>query len=153
MFLELDGTTKSPDSFSGLMWKKLNGKASTWPVKNFELNENANFLKLLDSVLDLSWDQWYGIYLAVMWGCWDPDLQKLQISPIVHSRWLTLACHICRFYTSTNHPSKRLGQLIDFCLKIYFPAWFNFQKENKITIRENFFSNLLKQYVSFQLIR
>jgi len=30
----LDGTTKSPDSFSGPVGKKLNGKVSTWPVKN-----------------------------------------------------------------------------------------------------------------------
>ena len=29
VFLELDGTTKSPDSFSGPVGKKLNGKVST----------------------------------------------------------------------------------------------------------------------------
>jgi len=46
VFLELDGTTKSPDSFSGPVGKKLNGKVSTWPVKNFEPIENCKFSKI-----------------------------------------------------------------------------------------------------------
>ena len=75
-----------------------------------------------------------------MSGYLDPDLQKLQISPIVHSRWLTLACRILRFYTSTKQPSKSLVQLTNFCLKICFPTWFNIKKQNKITDgAENFF--------------
>ena len=109
VFLELEGTTKSPDSFLGPVGKKQNGKVSTWPVKNFEPIENAKFPKLPDDIVnDLSSDQYYGyrICLAVMSGYLDPDLQKLQIGPIVHSRWLTLACRILRFYTSTKQPSK-----------------------------------------------
>jgi len=112
-------------------------------VKNFEPIENANFPKLPDDIVDdLSSDQYYGyrICLAVMSGYLDPDLQKLQISPIVHSRWLTLACCILRFYTSTKQPSKSLVQLTNFCLKICFPTWFNIKKQNKITDgAENFF--------------
>ena len=123
-------------AFQGLWEKKLNGKVSTWPGKNFEPIENANFLKLPDDIVDdLSSDPYYGyrICLAVMSGYLDPDLQKLQIGPIVHSRWLTLVCHILRFYTSTKQPSKSLVQLTNFGLKIYFPTWSNIKKENKIT--------------------
>jgi len=72
---------------------------------------------------------------------------------MVHSRWLTLACRILRFYASTKQPSKSLVQLTIFCLKIYFPTWFNFKKENKITDGAKIFSNLLKEGVSFQLIK
>ena len=71
VFLELDGTTKSPDSFSWPVGKKLNVNVSTWPVKIFEPIENANFPKLLDDIVDdLSSDQYYGyqICLAVMSG-------------------------------------------------------------------------------------
>jgi len=53
------------------LWEKLNRKASTWPVKNFEPIENANFQKLPDDIVDdLSSDQYYGygICLAVMSG-------------------------------------------------------------------------------------
>ena len=97
-------------------------------MKNFELIENANFPKLPDDIVDdLSSDQYYGyrICLAVMSGYLDPDLQKLQIGTIVHSGWLTLACSILCFYTSTKQPSKSLVQLTNFCLKIYFTTWFN----------------------------
>jgi len=69
--------------------------------------ENANFPQLPDDIVDdLSSDQYYGyrICLVVTSGYLDPDLQKLRIGPIVHSRWLTLACRILRFYTSTKQP-------------------------------------------------
>ena len=103
------------------MGKKLNGNVSTWPVKNFEPIENANFPKLPDDIVDdLSSDQYYEYRIcpAVMSGYLDPDLHKLHIGPIVHSRWLTLACRIIRFDTSTKQPSKSLVQLTNFCLKI-----------------------------------
>ena len=109
----------------------MNAKVSIWPVKNFEPIENANFPKLPDDIVDdLSSDQYWGyrICLAVMPGYSDSDLQKLQIGPIVHSRWLILACRIFRFYTSTKQPSKSLVQMTNFCLKIYFPTWFNIIK-------------------------
>ena len=122
------------------------------PVKNFEPIENANFPTLPDDIVDdLSSDQYYGyrICLAVMSGYLNPDLQKLQIDPIVHSRWLTLACRILRFYTSTKQPSESLVQLTNFCLKIYFPTWFNIKKENKITDgAKNFFKLIESASVS-----
>jgi len=132
--------------------KKKNEKVSTWPVKNFEPIENANFAKMPDDIVDdLSSDQYYGyqICLAVMSGYLDPDLQKLQIGPIVHSRWLTLACRILRFYTSTKQPSKSLVQLTNFCLKIYFPIWFNIKKENKITVGAKHFFKLIERVHQF----
>ena len=85
MFLELDGTTKSPDSFSGPVGKKLNGKVSTWPVKNFEPSENANFPKLPDDIVDdLSSDQYYGyrICLAVMSGYVDLICKSFRSAPL-----------------------------------------------------------------------
>ena len=140
--------------FRGLWEKKLNGKVSTWPVKIFELIENANFPKLPD---DISSDQYYGyqIRLAVMSGHLDFDLQKLQIGPIVHSRCLTLACRILRFYTSTKQPSKNLVQLTNFCLKICFLTWFNgsiSKKKIRLLMGQKIFK-LLKQCVSFPLIK
>ena len=80
-----------------------------------------------------------------MSGYLDPDLQKLQIGSIVHSRWLTLACCILCFYTSTKQPSTSLVQLTNFCLKISFPTWFNIKKENKITDGANIFFKLIER--------
>jgi len=132
--------------------KKLNGNVSTWPVKIFEPIENANFPKLLDDIVDdLSLDQYYGyrICLEVMSGYLDPDLQKLQIGPIVHSRWLTLACRIIRFYSSTKQLSESLVQLTNCCLKISFPTWLNIKKENTITDGAKNFLKLIESVCQF----
>ena len=121
-------------------------------MKDFEPIGNANFPKLPDDIVDdLSQDQYYGhrICLTVMSRYLDPDLQKLQIGSIVHSRWLTFACRILCFYTSTKQPSKTLMQLTKFCLKIYFPTWFNIKKENKITDGANSFFELIERVRQF----
>ena len=125
VFSELDGTTKSPSSFSKPIGKERNINVSDWPVKNFNAIQNQNFPKLPYHVIDdLSNDQHYGyrICLAVMSGSMDQNLHLLQIGPIVHFRWITLACRILQFYTSTKKTSKNLVILAKFCLKLYFPS-------------------------------
>ena len=101
VFSEPDGTTKSPNSFSGPIGKELNSNVSDWPVKNFNAIQNQNFPKLPNHVIfeDLSYDQYYGyrICLAVMSGSMDQDLHFLQLGPIFHSRWLTLQAEFFGF--------------------------------------------------------
>ena len=44
----------------------MNAKVSTWPVKNFEPIENANFPKLPDDIVDdLSSDQYWGYRICL----------------------------------------------------------------------------------------
>ena len=48
VFVTLDGTIKSPDSFSGPIGSGLGGRASGWDVQpNFQRIPNSNFLILL----------------------------------------------------------------------------------------------------------
>jgi len=49
---------------------------------------------------------------------------------------------------------KNFGAIDKFLFE-NFPTWFNIKKENKITdvMGQNFFSNLLKECISFQLIK
>ena len=74
----LDGTTKSPDSFSGPIGKSLNGEVSSWPVAaHFKSIPNPHFVKLPVSVIeDLSADQHYAykICSAVIEGVVDQRL-------------------------------------------------------------------------------
>ena len=101
IFVELDGSTKSPDAFAGPIGKKLDGNVSQWPVVAFKPIPNPHFSSLPDDVLeDLSTDQYYGykICLSVICGEVSDDLRFHDIGPIVHSRWLTLACRILRLY-------------------------------------------------------
>ena len=103
IFTELDGATNSPDSFSGKIGSKLNDIVSNWPVVKFKPIKCEDFPDLPDEVVDgLSSDQQYSyrICRAVISGEVDPDLQLLEIGPLCHARWLTLACRILRYYMS-----------------------------------------------------
>ena len=72
--------------FRGLREKNWMEKYQLGQWKILNQLKIANFPKLPDDiVVDLSSDQYYGyrICLAVMSGYLDPDLQKLQIGPIL----------------------------------------------------------------------
>ena len=60
-FVELDGSTKSPDAFARPIGKKLDSNVSQWPVVAFKSIPNPHFPMLPNDVLeDLSTDQYYG---------------------------------------------------------------------------------------------
>ena len=60
VFVTLDGTTKSPDYFSGSIGSGLRGHASGWEVQpNFQRIPNSNFPILPNEIIDdLSTDQY-----------------------------------------------------------------------------------------------
>ena len=122
IFLRLDGTTKSPDSFSGPIGSQLGGSVSDWQVQsNFQRIPNSNFPVLPNNIIDdLSTDQYYAyrICSCVMLGTEDDDLAKLECGPLCHSRWLTLACRILRYYISHKSTSKNLKDLAKFCILV-----------------------------------
>ena len=127
VFVELDGSTKSPDAFAGPIGQKLDSNVSQWPVVAFKSIPNSHFPMLPNDVLeDLSTDQYYGyrICWSVICGEADDDFRLHDIGPIVHSRWLTLTCRILRLYTAIKTPSKHLITLAQLCLKVYSPTGF-----------------------------
>ena len=144
VFTKLDGTTKSPDSFSGPIGSKLDGSVSEWPVVQFKRIINPNFPELPQCIVDdLDTDQKYAYQMctAIMIGSVEPDLQYLEVGPIVHSRGLTLACRILRFYVSQSKPSTNLKHLVQFCMEVYFPSWFEIKRKHTIVDgAKNFFN-------------
>ena len=152
IFQYLDGGTKSPNAFAGPIGKSLDSNSSQWPVITFKPILNPYFPTLPNEVLEeLSTDQYYGyrICWAVICGEVDEDLKLLEIGPIVHSRWLTLACRILRLYTATCNPSQSLVTLAEYCLKVYFPTWFEIKCNNKLTLGSINFFNLVQRMVNF----
>ena len=149
----MDGSTKSPDAFAGPIDKKLDSNVSQWPVVAFKSILNPHFPMLPNNVLeDLSTDQYYGykIWSSVICGDVDDDLRLHDIGPLVHSRWLTLACRILRLYTATERSAlKVLITLAQFCLKVYFPTWFESKHYYKLTRGSKNFFNLSQRIVSF----
>ena len=59
IFQQLDGSTKGPDSFSGMIGKQLNGRVSSWTVDNCQPILNDQFPILPDEAMEnLSSDQY-----------------------------------------------------------------------------------------------
>ena len=131
VFTDIDGTTKSPEAFSGPIGKSLVGLVSEWPVANFKKIVNSSFLnELLDYPADVEEDlstvQYYAYKtcIAVMVGDLPRDIELLEVGELFHSRWLTLGCRVVRFYISQEKPSENLKAITEFCIKVYFSSWF-----------------------------
>ena len=110
--LLLDQTTKN--------W---NPNVAHLPVVAFMSIPNLHFPMLPNDIFENhSTNQYYDYKI-----CWsvicdkvNNDLQLHGIWPLVHSRWLTLACRILHLYTAAKNSSKNLINLAQFCLKAYF---------------------------------
>ena len=92
IFQQLNGSTKGPDSFSGMIGKQLNGRVSSWTVANFQPIPNDQFPILPDEAIkSFSSDQYYALLTCqgVMKGIVDTDLKYLEVGGLCHSRWLT----------------------------------------------------------------
>ena len=136
LFQTLDGTTSSPDSFSGPVGKSLKGCVSEWGIAEFVAISSPDLPILSEDLVDsLSSDQYYAykICRAITKGYVEADLALLEIGPVVHSRWLTIACRILRLYVSKVHPTNTLETLARFCMQIYFPTWFQIKSKSNIT--------------------
>ena len=119
---------------------------------SFCLVVNDSFINLPEDVEeDLSTDQSYAykIALAVINGTVNEDLSLLEVGPIVHSRWLTLACRILRRYISTPNPSANLMLLARFCIEVYLPSWFNIKAKNFVTDGSKNYFKLLQSIKTF----
>ena len=134
--MKIDGTTKGPDKFSGAIGSQLNGNVSKWGVAEFRSIPNSEFVILDNEVIDdLSTDQYYAyrICSGVIAGNIDENLAFLEVEPMNHSRWLTLACRILRYYVSLSKPTKNLKLIAEFIEKVYFPSWFDIKINRYLT--------------------
>ena len=100
---------------------------------------------------DLSTDKNYAyrIAMAIINGSLTDDLRLLEVGPVVHSRWLTLACRILRFYVSQNKPTKALILITKFCILVYLPSSFYIKQRSKFTDGAQNFFNILKRVQNF----
>ena len=152
IFEQLNGSTKGPGSFSGMIGKQLNGRASSWTVDNFQPILNVQFPILPDEAIEnLSSDQYYALLMCqeVMKGIVDTDLKYLEVGGLCYSRWLTLGCRILRYCVSNSKPSRNLQILAEYLVRIYFPCWFRIKLHNRITVGSKHFFYMLRLISSF----
>lgn len=120
----VDGPTNGPRAFKGPVGKELPSCTQTTVVE-FEPIPTDLSGDLDPS--DLSTDQQYlwRIVQAVASGDCPQVLADLDVGPLNHARFLTLACRILRLYVGTVNPSANLKTLATFVMKVYAPMWFD----------------------------
>lgn len=128
LFCELDGKTKGPNEFGGVLGKQLENCNELPVVKFSPIQHN---LPKLEIKKDLSTDQKYllEMCLVIASGECCPDLSLKKPGKLAHSRWLTLACRILRLYIGTENPSTILKTVTEYVLKVYAPIWFHIKLE------------------------
>ena len=117
------------------------GIVSNWNVKDFQPIACESFPVLRDEALcDVSNDQYYSYQI-----CWsiirralDPDLQLLEVAPSCHSK----CCRILRYYITQDKLNLMLVLLTEFCIKVYFPNFFQVEANLIMDGLRNLFSKL-----------
>ena len=135
VFTTIDGTATSPSSFPGPIGRSLFSCVKEWEIAPFEKISNCDFPHLPNDVLtQLSCDQFYAYQICqcVITGEMDDDIALLEVGILNQSRWLILACRIFRKYTSAHDPSTKLTKLTEYCIKVYFPSWFEIKTQTSI---------------------
>jgi hypothetical protein len=124
LFSFLDGNTKGPSTYSGIIGKSLE-KCENLNIVNFKSIPMSDIP--VDMVQDLSTDQDILLKLCkgISKGQIHPDLAARKPGPLSHSRWLTAAIRILRLYVSTINPTTQLVTLSTFIMTVYAPMWFH----------------------------
>jgi DNA-binding protein YbaB len=128
LFQNLDGRTTGATTFSGTIGKALHHCENKPVVQFVAITVGEPLPDLPQHIIDdLSDDQQYlhRIVSAIRSGTIDERLSHLKPGPLCHSRWLTLACRICRLYVSTENVEKNLQLLTLFIVASYAPIWFH----------------------------
>ena len=79
----------------------------------------------------------------------DMDMEFLEVGPLYHARWLTLACQILRVYVSEVKPLKNLAIIAAFCINMYFFSWFEIKLHNSISEGSRNYHAVLDRVMKF----
>ena len=131
LVIKLDGATKSPTGFTGVIGKQLD-KCEKLPIVKY-VPIAAD--KINADVQDLSTDQQYLLeaYFAVSSGECNDSIANRNPGKIAHSRWLTTANRVLRLYMSSLQPSEALKAIAIFVMKVYAPMWFLIKCQPSLT--------------------
>ena len=137
LFKLLDGSSTSPDSFSGPIGKMLSDDIRlTRPQRRFKkvTSPLVNFPMEQAILMDLSSDQriLYEYSIGVSTGSVREPWINWKIGPLHHARWLTLAARLLGLYVRTTTPSKNLSILVNYIQNVYSPVWFKVKISSKL---------------------
>ena len=79
----------------------------------------------------------------------DDDIALLEVGVLNHSCWLTLASRILKTYPSAHDSSSKLTKLTEYCIKVYFPSWFEIKTKTLILGGALNFYNIVQPVTNF----
>ena len=128
---KFDGKTNGPAGFTGKLGKALKD-CKKLPV-NVHFNLIPTELITVDCD-DLSTDQKYllEIHRAASQGRVDDPVFERDPGALNHSRWLTTANRILRFYVSQANSFTSLILIAEFIMKVYAPMWFRIKCNSSV---------------------
>ena len=74
----------------------------------------------------------YEIVQSVASGYVSYRLRNTNPGKIAHSRWLTTAIRISRYYVAEYNPTEELSTLARYLVKVYAPGWFLIKKNEEV---------------------
>ena len=137
-FINLDGVTSGPNSFTGPIGKLAGGCLHQMDVRKFAPLKCDSFEPLPEQVeKKLSWDQrvLYRHVVAVQTGTLSRSLAKTEIGPLCHARWITFQSRILRLFMSAGIAGNllpKLRKLASYIISIYFPMHMNIKYQSSI---------------------
>lgn len=149
LFKHLDGTTKSPTTFSGPLGKLCANDCHNLPQIAFSAVGNPLECEFEDKD-SLSSDQrlLYEYTVGISRGKVDPRFVSWKIGPLNQARWLTLAIRLMCLWTRGTYPhnlSTKLHSLINFIVNVYAICWFDIKKNNKFHHQQMYIYNMIQR--------
>ena len=77
------------------------------------------------------------------------NIALLEVGVLNHSRWLSLSSRVFRKYTLAHNPLSKLTKLTEYCIKVYFPSWFEIKTKISILDGALNFYNIVQRVMNF----
>ena len=152
VFKSKDGTTKSPNSFSGPIGKLCDKDLEHLPQVNFVPIEGPlKDIDFPDEVInDLSSDQRILLEFTRGVASGSVNLRWLhhKIGPLNHARWLTLSIRILSLYVRGVVPAihaPEIYALARYVVQVYAPGWFEIKSSSKFHDQQKHLWNLIQR--------
>ena len=151
LFKSLDGSARSPTSFTGPLGKLCANNYHHLPQVNFlpvSSPLEGSYSVLIEN--DLTGDQRLLLEYAVgiSRGKVDPQYAAWRIGPLNQARWLTLAIRLMCLWTRKFYPSeltRKMHQLISFIVEVYAVSWFEIKLDNKFHNQQLYIFKMIGQ--------
>ena len=125
LFKTLDGQTKGPNTWSGVIGRRLSGPVHTLPVVEFAPVPCADFPVLtadVEASLSKDFQLLFQCARCVTTGECDPSVARRVHAKVNMARWFTAQSRLLRLYMAEPQPSPELTTLAQYIVRVYLPT-------------------------------